>query len=79
MIEIERQITEAPSVCVICQYHAQERRVHIARFENEDGETIAYPGQDEFRRIMAENWEEVAAAVDDCYEEARKAGERIGL
>lgn len=72
MIEIERQLQEAPDVCIICQYHEQERRVHIARFENESGEVIAYPGQDEFRRIMDENREEVAAAVSDCYEEAKK-------
>ena len=73
MIEIERQIREAPDICVICQYSEAEKRVHIARFENEDGETIAYPGQDEFRRIMAENWDEVAAAVSDCYEEGERA------
>lgn len=72
MIEIERQLVEAPDICVICQYSEQEKRVHIARFENESGEVIAYPGQDEFRRIMAENWDEVAAAVSDCYEEAQK-------
>lgn len=72
MIEIERQLKEAPDVCVICQYHEVENRVHIARFENEAGEVIAYPGQDEFRRIMSENFEEVAGAVQDCYEEARK-------
>lgn len=76
MIEIERQLTEAPDVCVICQYHQQEKRVHIARFENESGEVIAYPGQDEFRRIMAENFEEVAAVVSDCYEEARKRAQQ---
>lgn len=73
MIETERQITEAPDVCVICQYSEAENRVHIARFENESGEVIAYPGQDEFRRILAENFEEVAAAVSDCYEEGEKA------
>lgn len=77
MIEIERQILEAPDICVICQYHEAENRVHIARFEDESGEVIAYPGQDEFRRILAENFEEVAGAVSDCYEEARKRGERI--
>ena len=73
MFEIERQICEAPDICVIVQYSTHEKRAHIARFENEDGETIAHPGQDEFRRILAENFEEVAGAVSDCYEEAEKA------
>lgn len=73
MIEIERQVREAPDVYVICQYHEAENRVHIARFENESAEVIAWPGQGEFRRILMENFEEVAGAVSDCYEEARKA------
>ncbi len=73
MIEIERQVREAPDICVICQYDEAEKRVHIARFENESGEVLAYPWQAEFRRILAENFEEVAGAVSDCYEEAEKA------
>lgn len=73
MIEIERQILEAPDICVICQYVEAEKRVHIARFDNESGEALAYPWQAEFRRILAENFEEVAGAVSDCYEEAEKA------
>ena len=79
MFEIERQICEAPDICVIIQYSTHEKRAHIARFENESGEILAYPGQDEFRRIMAENWDEVAAAVSDCYEEAKKQGHGKGL
>lgn len=71
MIEIERQVREAPDICVICQYDEAEKRVHIARFENESREVLAYPWQAEFRRIMAENFEEVAGAVSDCYEEAK--------
>lgn len=73
MIEIERQVREAPDMCVICQYVEADKRVHIARFENESGEILAYPWQAEFRRILAENYAEVAGAVSDCYEEAEKA------
>ena len=73
MIEIERQVREAPDICVICQYDEAEKRVRVARFENESGEGLAYPWQAEFRRIMAENFEEVAGAVSDCYEEGEKA------
>ncbi|MBK7337795.1 MAG: hypothetical protein IPJ00_17285 [Saprospirales bacterium] len=73
MFEIERQVREAPDICVICQYVEADKRVHIARFENESGEVLAYPWQAEFRRILAENFKEVAGAVSDCYEEAEKA------
>lgn len=79
MIEIERQVREAPPICVICQYSEYIGRVHIAKFENEKGEVLAYPGQDEFRRLMAENFEEVAAAVADCYQEAEKRTIRLRL
>lgn len=76
MIEIERQVREAPPVCVICQYDEGSKRVHIAQFEDESGKVLAYPGQDEFRRLLAENFEEVAGAVSDCYEEAKDAQSR---
>ena len=72
MIEIERQVREAPAVCVICQYDEGSKRVHIAQFENESGKVLAYPGQDEFRRLLSENFVAVAAAVQDCYDEAEK-------
>ena len=72
MVEIERQVSEAPAICVIVQWDESAQRPHIARFEDENGGTIAYPGQDEFMRLLAENFEEVAAAVQDCYDEAEK-------
>ena len=72
MIEIERQVREAPAVCAICKYDELSKRAHIAQFEDESGKVLAYPGQDEFRRLLAENFEEVAAAVQDCYDEAEK-------
>ena len=79
MIEIERQVREAPAICVIVQWDVSAQRPHIARFEDENGETIAYPGQDEFRRIVAANFEAVAAAVQDCYDEAEKQQLRLRL
>ena len=72
MIEIERQVSEAPAICVIVQWDVSAQRPHIARFEDENGKTIAYPGQDEFRRIVAANFEVVAAAVQDCNDEAKR-------
>lgn len=76
MTEIRREIetSEATAICVIVQWDVSANRPHIARFENENGETIAYPGQDEFRRIVAANFEAVAAAVQDCNDEAKKQG-----
>lgn len=77
MVEIERQVSEAPAICVIVQWDVSAQRPHIARFEDENGNVIAYPGQDEFRRIMAENFEAVAAAVQDCNDEAERQGIRL--
>ena len=79
MIEIERQVREAPAVCVICQYDELSKRVHIAQFEDESGKVLAYHGQDDFRRLLSENFEAVAAAVQDCYDEAEKQQLRLRL
>lgn len=76
MTEIRREIetSEATAICVIVQWDVSAQRPHIARFEDENGETIAYPGQDEFRRIVSANFEAVAAAVQDCSDEAKRQG-----
>lgn len=73
VVEIERQISEAPAICVIVQWDVSANRPRIARFEDENGETIAYPGQDEFRRICDKYFRAVKSAVADCIIAQRNA------
>lgn len=71
--EVERQICEAPDVCIIVQWDEQADRAQIVRFETESGEVIAYPGQDEFRAICNEHFDEIAAVLTECSRQAKEA------
>jgi hypothetical protein len=75
MIEIERQVGEAPPVCVIVQCN-KDGRAWVERFEDEDGTPIAWEKGEvyadgsfvdtsqEFTRLMSEYAEEIDAALD---------------
>lgn len=62
MIEFERQISEAPGICVIILL-APDGSVTVDRFEDEQGMVYVF-GEEEYSEVMYKHEDEINAAID---------------
>lgn len=62
MIEFERQISEAPDICVIIVL-APDGSAKVDRFEDEQGMVYVF-GEEEFSKVMHKHEDEINAAID---------------
>ena len=62
MIEFERQISEAPDICVIVVL-APDGSAQVDRFEDEQGMVYVF-GEQKFSDVMHEYEDEISAAID---------------
>lgn len=70
-MEIERQLSEAPDVCVIVKGNPVTMETWVERFEDERGQIIAERGQEEYRKLRLQYRAEIAAIREDLFEEMK--------
>jgi hypothetical protein len=81
MIEIERQISEAPDICVIIRgfprvFGAKQEKpiVFVHRYTDEDGKEIPQfdeTGKDQYKEFGRLYKDEILAALDDAAQDLR--------
>lgn len=76
MIEIERQLSEAPPICVIVRGFVRthgpnkgEAVIFVSHYQDEDGHRLAEwdeTGKSWYAQFRKDYAEEIAAVLDDC-------------
>ena len=72
-MEIERQLSEAPDICVVIRGNPVTMETWVERFKDEQGNILAERGQEEFRELRLKYRNEITAVRDDLVEEMRGA------